>query len=119
MATHIDRTTNKGVLTDLHIERDSGGKKLIVNDVQDVDPILRNNAITRDYNRTDANRGEWREIADIPTVIARQWKNMYGFDVLSAANSNWGYGMTRDEHKKFLRKLLNANPALKTVNESL
>lgn len=119
-ASLIDSKIEKGTKTDVFIDRDNlHGKRIVVNDVQDVEPLLDHNKTMREHARRDANRGEFRVIADVPKVIYFQWKNVYGFDMLSPAKSNWGLGMSRDEHKRFLRALLNANPALKTVDESV
>ena len=117
--SQIDKSVTKGVLQDIKIDRSGGAKTLVVENVQDVDPILGHNMAMRQQQRTDKNRGEGRVIADVPRVIYLEWIKRYGFDMLSPARSNWGMGMTREEHKKFLRSLLNSNPMLKTVDESL
>lgn len=119
--SHIDRSRNKDVATDIYIDRTDGGKKVVVSDTQDVDPILRHNAAMRAQGTTKGNDNttHFREIADIPVVVARDWYNRYGLFLGSPAKSNWGMGMDRASYQRLLRSLLNANPALKTVDERL
>lgn len=116
----IDSRIDKGVQTDIIVERNgTNSGKVYVKDTQDIAPTIKSNEFFRHNSRTDSKRGEGRVIADVPRAIYLQWINTYGFDMLSYKKSNWGIGMTPQEHKKFLRGLLNANPALKTVDESL
>ena len=117
----LDVSQDKGVKKEIYLEGHGHEQKLVVNTSQDVEGTLKHNEAMKaiaSENKTK-NRGEGRVIADVPIAIYHQWKQTYGFDMLNPANSNWGMGMTRLEHKKFLRALLNANPALKTVDESL
>jgi hypothetical protein len=117
----IDAKVENGTATKIAFDGHGKDRKLLVKTEQDIDPILRQNAELRTMQTikgTD-NQSHGRVVADIPKTIYLQWKKSYGFDVFSPARSNWGFGMTRDEHKRFLRSLLNANPALKTVDERL
>lgn len=119
MVKHLDTNIKNGVKDDVYIDRHSQTSgKVIINTTQDVEPILNENAIMRDATR-GLKKESGRVIADIPKVIIDNWKNMYGFDIYSPLKSNWGYGMTKEQHKAMLRKLLNLNPALKTVDERL
>jgi hypothetical protein len=59
-----------GVAVNFH--RDSNGKDLTIEHVQDVEPILENNQRLR----TMEQRSDWgRHVADIPNVIYVQWLN--------------------------------------------
>lgn len=119
MKSTIDTIINKGVKTDISIERVGDDKTLAIKTEQDVAPVLQSNQFMRDNARTDSERGRGRVIADVPMVIYHDWKERYGFDLLSPQNSNWGMGMTKQEHQKFARRLFEANPALKCVDERL
>lgn len=50
---------------------DSNGQDLAVEHIQDVEPILEANKL----KRTVEQRGDFREIADIPNVILVRWIN--------------------------------------------
>lgn len=119
MKSHIDTSLNKGVKTDISLERMGSDKTLVVKSQQDVAPVLESNNFMRQNANRGADRGHGRVIADVPRVVYEDWKVRYGFDMLSLEKSNWGMGMTKDEHKRFLRQLLNSNPALKCVDERL
>jgi hypothetical protein len=121
MTKLIDVQVQNGTTTKIGLDGDGRDRKLLVKVEQDVDPLLRQNAELRTMRSAKGNDSEahLRVVADIPKAIYLSWRKTYGFDLLSRANSNWGFGMTAAEHKSFLRSLLNANPALKTVDERL
>ena len=50
---------------------DSNGQDLAIEHVQDVEPILELNKL----KRTTEQRGDFREVADIPCVTLVQWLN--------------------------------------------
>jgi len=117
----IDVNIENGTTTKIAIDGDGRDRKLLVRTEQDIDPLLKQNAELRTMTSrkgTD-NEQHMRVVADIPKVIYQSWKRIYGFDIFSPMRSNWGLGMTTQEHKRFLRGLLNSNPALKTVDERL
>jgi len=121
MKAVLDQTLKNGLLTQISMHRDGKDKTLVVNTVQDVEENLRNNAAMRSASTVKGtdNQAHMRIVADVPMAIYRSWINLYGFDMLSHSKSNWGQGMTKEQHKRFLRSLLNSNPALKTVDERL
>lgn len=57
------------MLTRIHL--DSNGQDLAVEHIQDVEPFLEANKL----KRTQEQRGDFREIADIPNVIMVRWLN--------------------------------------------
>lgn len=121
MVKLIDQQVKDGTVTKIGLDGEGRDRKLLVKVEQDVDPILRQNAELRKMGTVKGNdhTSHFRVIADIPQAIYLSWRRIYGFDIFSPAKSNWGFGMTREEHKKFLRALINATPALKTVDERL
>ena len=121
MTKLIDADFKGGTLTKIGIDGDGRDRKLLVKTEQDVEPLLRQNERMRaeDSVKGSDNQPHFRIVADIPKAIYLSWRNLYGFDIFSPQRSNWGMGMTAEAHKKFLRSLLNATPALKTVDESL
>jgi hypothetical protein len=121
MTKLIDLQVKDGTTTKIGLDGEGRDRKLLVKVEQDIDPILRQNAELRTMQSVKGtdNQMHMRVVADIPKAIYLSWKNLYGFDIFSPERSNWGMGMTRDAHKKFLRSLLNATPALKTVDERL
>lgn len=121
MTKLIDVQVQNGTTTKIGLDGDGRDRKLLVKVEQDVDLLLRQNAELRTMRSAKGNDNEvhFRVVADIPKAIYLSWKNTYGFDIFSAQRSNWGFGMTRAEHKSFLRSLINASPALKTVDERL
>lgn len=121
MTKLIDVKVEDGTTTKIGLEGHGRDRKLLVKTEQDVDPILKQNADMRAAGSVKGSDSEahFRVVADIPKAIYMGWKNTYGFDIFSPERSNWGFGMTRQEHKRFLRGLINATPALKTVDERL
>jgi hypothetical protein len=121
MTKLIDAKIENGTTTKIGLDGDGRDRKLVVKVEQDVNPILKQNAEFRSMGSVKGtdNEAHFRVVADIPKAIYLGWKNNYGFDIFSPERSNWGLGMTRDEHKRFLRGLINATPALKTVDERL
>lgn len=121
MVRLIDTQTKNGTTTKIGFDGHGKDRKMVVKTEQDIDPLLKQNAELRTMGTVKGtdNQAHMRVIADIPQAIYLSWYRIYGFDINSPQNSNWGMGMTAREHSKFLRSLLNANPALKTVDESL
>jgi hypothetical protein len=117
----LDNTLENGTATKIAFDGHGKDRKLLVKVEQDINPTLKQNAELRTMGTVKGSDKEahFRVVADIPKAIYLSWRNLYGFDIFSAERSNWGLGMTRDEHKRFLRSLLNTNPALKTVDERI
>ncbi len=117
----IDAKIENGTTTKIAFDGHGKDRKLLVKTEQDIDPLLRQNAELRTMGSVKGtdNQTHFRVVADIPKAIYLSWKSLYGFDIFSAERSNWGMGMTREQHKRFLRSLINATPALKTVDERL
>jgi hypothetical protein len=117
----IDAKVENGTTTKIAFDGHGKDRKLLVKTEQDIDPLLRQNAELRTMGSVKGtdNQTHFRVVADIPKAIYLSWKSLYGFDIFSAERSNWGMGMTREQHKRFLRSLINATPALKTVDERL
>jgi hypothetical protein len=67
------------VLTRAHYEED--GDKLIVERVQDVEPILNDNKRALN-NASSSWKGEFHHVASIPLVIIEKYKNEKGIDLL-------------------------------------
>lgn len=57
-----------------HAHYDPGARTFTFEVVQDVEPILENNAVLRGERQTAE---AWRHVADIPNVIYQQWFNEY------------------------------------------
>jgi hypothetical protein len=117
----IDSHIKNGTVTKIALDGHGDDRKLLVKTEQDIAPNLLQNAEYRKAGSIKGNDNQvhMRMVADIPEVIYLGWKNKYGFDIFSPEKSDWGFGMTRAQHGKFLRALINATPALKTVDERL
>lgn len=117
----IDAKVENGTTTKVGFDGHGKDRKLVVKTEQDVSQIIKQNAELRTMGTVKGtdNEAHFRVVADIPKAIYLSWKNIYGFDIFSPERSNWGMGMTRGEHKRFLRSLINASPELKTVDERL
>ena len=121
MAKLVDIKVDNGTITKIGFDGHGRDRKMLVKTEQDISPILQNNAELRTMGSVKCTDSEthFRVVADIPKAIYLGWRNTYGFDIFSPERSNWGMGMTREEHKRFMRGLINATPALKTVDERL
>jgi hypothetical protein len=121
MTRLVDAQLQNGTMTKVGLDGHGRDRKLVVKTEQDVEPLLRQNAMLRGAGTVKGTDSEqhFRVVADIPKAIYLSWRKLYGFDIFSPERSNWGHGMTPAQHKQFLRSLLNATPALKTVDERL
>jgi hypothetical protein len=74
---------------------DRSEKLIVVESIQDVEPILERNAALR----REPQKSDWgRHIATIPNIILVKWMNEDGVNVL---------GLTSEEFGEFIRKKLN------------
>jgi len=60
----------------MHYHTDGGGNdKFTIERIQDVKPYLEQNKQAQRYFSENPQRGELREVADIPNVIVEKWLN--------------------------------------------
>lgn len=86
---------NGGVVSTFHY--DEMEDKTVVQQVQDVEPILENNKALQTFNDGYSPSREFRRVASIPLVIAQQWMKEDGI--------NW-LALPRREKGAYLRKKL-------------
>ena len=84
---HIKRRLDEGhtdIQTWVHWHLDDLGNKLItVENIQDVNPVLERNKQAQRYYSENPQKGEVREVAEIPMLIQHKWLTEEGLDVYS------------------------------------
>jgi hypothetical protein len=86
------------VQTRVHYEED--GDRLIIQRIQDVEPILEANKAKANDARTDW-KGEFHHVASIPLVIIEKYKNEKGIDLMKDKAAMKRF--LNDPDNKFLR----------------
>lgn len=75
----LDKNAVNGIETQYHYDAD--GDKLIINRVQDIEPILKFNKILQGDKSLTRSK-EFRRVAKIPMVVIEQWLKE-GIDIFS------------------------------------
>lgn len=87
---------------------DHNEKKLFIQTIEDVEPILEENAIHRAAgNNGFSKERTFRKIASIPLILVEKWMREDGVNV---------FKLRGEEGEKYIRRKLAENPKLMTVN---